>query len=484
MKEKLSIAKSIVLTASSLKLNGALIYSFDIKYIDSDQEFAFVKFNPKQKMYEINISRKMCEERDAKSLAFILVHEQSHPMLKHHTRCTPTMDHGLFNIAADHVINNPLRIDIDKGIIKGLTLPDDAVIIDSIKEDNMTMEEVYLYLKQHAKVEKQQIQFQINPDSNSSDSSNQDQENNQDQNQEDDKSEGEEGEENQKEENSENTITLEKLVVELPDGQKFELVRDIEPSKSDSEKEAEKEAEKKVSDQARRLLNSDLFKHTDKSKGYGRGNFMEMIEEELKVEISWEELLENVIKTNITEMSDNKTWSRINKRMYHYGMIAPYYEMEETYDTLYVVVDTSGSVSTTELMKFKNIIKESMHHFKKVIKIDHDSSIENISIFEVDGIDNMFETQPLGFSGRGGTSHLEVYQLIEKVYKEEVDYNDKNLEKIESYNPSLILFMTDLCSDIENYHHEYEWVKEIPYIYIGTDDSFQVDNIGKVIYIK
>jgi hypothetical protein len=135
-------------------------------------------------------------------------------------------------------------------------------------------------------------------------------------------------------------------------------------------------------------------------------------------------------------------------------------------------------------MKFKNIIKGSMHHFKKVVKIDHDSSITDITIFEVDNIDSIFD-QPLGFSGRGGTSHQEVYKLLEDIYTEE---NNKYTEKLANYTPSLILFMTDFCSDIQSYHHTCEWVKEIPYKYIvsgNMSENIVPNKIDpKPIYIK
>lgn len=494
MVNNLSLAKSIVLTSSTLKLNGALLYNFDIKYRLSDEEFAFVKYDENKQRFEITISSEMCK-RDAKEIAFILIHEQSHPLLKHHSRCKESMDRDIFNIAADHVINNPIKKDIESGFIKGLRIPEDAVIIESIKDENMSMEEVYAYLKQYATISTQSYSVKVDEDSsessnNSSESDNDESETDDNESEENnnksetDNKESKEDNKEQYENGSGRTITLEKIHIELPDGQEFNIIKDIQDSNSLSEEE--KNAEKGLGDNARRLLNSSVFKNQDKQKGFGSGNFLEMIEEELKVEIPWEELLENVIKANVTEISDNKTWSRVNKRMYNYGMILPHYDNEETFDTMFIVIDTSGSVSSTELSKFKTIVKESMYHFKRIVKIDHDSNITNVEKFEINSIDGLFEEgSSLGFYGRGGTSHKEVYELLENIYKGIPTKYDQVIENLE---PSMVLILTDFMSDIEAYHHICEWVKEIPYKYVisGIEDLETVpkDIDDNPIYIK
>lgn len=457
IEEKLSLAKAIILTSSSLRLFGCLFYKFEINTVDCEDMTAMAYKYTNDKNIKIAISRQFVDTlKNANEVVYVLLHEISHILSNHLSRGLH-LDHAMYNIASDHVINTALDSDVNNQRLKGLSSPKDRVIITSLHNQNLSTEEVYHYLMDHATIttESYEISFGENGEG---------------------ESEGKEGQDGQPKEGDGQAegqgqgkgsgkiqITGQKIHVKLDDGQEFTTYKDFHADSSDVEN-----AEKSIQDDARRLLNSPLFE-AEKKKGSKGSNTMELIEEAIRVEIPWNELLENVIKSNITERSDNKTWARVNKRMYAYNMILPYTDDEEIYDNLLVIADTSGSVSTYELQKFTHILKAAMIHFKTVIKIDHDYVIydKHKTVYDSSTIDNLTKDIRVEYTGRGGTSHSEVYQYIESVF----EGNNTDIPV-----PGLVLFLTDFESDIESIHHNFKWVKEIPYKYIiSTREKFPVN---------
>ncbi len=408
-------------------------------------------FNKYQKKRQlgISISRQFIETlNNANELVYIIIHEVNHILSNHLSRGMTIINQQMYNIACDHVINSALDADIRDGRIRGVKIPNDRTIINSLLGKNLSAEEVYKYLMDHATITTEKYKFKIDEDGNfklEGDGNNSDQEN-------DPNSQSNEG-----------SIEVSKIHVKLDDGQEFTFYQDIHATGKQVE-----DQERDLQDDARRLLNSPIFE-AEKRKGDKGSRLVEMIQEAIRVDIPWDTLLENVIKTNITEKSENKTWSRINKRMTAYNMILPYHDTEETYESLLVFIDTSGSISSYDLSKFVHIIKASMYHFKKVIKIDHDVEVYDKYkiVYDNSTINNLQTDIKVEFTGRGGTSHKFVYDYIELIY--EGVNNDIQI-------PGLILFITDFMSDIESIHHTYKWVKEIPYKYIITANSrFDID---------
>lgn len=466
--EKISLAKAIILTSSSLRLFGCLFYKFEINVVDCEDMTAMAYKYRNDKNIKIAISRQFIDTlKSANEVVYILLHEISHILSNHLSRGLH-LDQAMYNIASDHVINTALDSDVNSQRLKGIGIPKDRILITSLHNQNMSTEEVYHYLMDHAEITTESYEISFDEDASNESGNNEG-------GQESDKGQPQEGNGQSEEGDGEGQkqgqgkgpgkiqITGQKIHVKLDDGQEFTTYKDFHADSSDVEN-----AEKSIQDDARRLLNSPLFE-AEKKKGSKASNTMELIQEAIRVEIPWDQLLENVIKSNITERSDNKTWARVNKRMYAYNMILPYTDDEEIYDNLLVIVDTSGSVSTYELQKFTHILKAAMIHFKKVIKIDHDYVIydKHKTVYDSSTIDNLTKDIRVEYTGRGGTSHSEVYQYIEAVY--EGDNTDIPI-------PGLILFLTDFESDIESIHHNFKWVKEIPFKYIiSTREKFPVN---------
>lgn len=451
-KEKISIAKSILLTVSKLKLFGALLYNFNIIINpNTPMGTAHVQLDPKSKKLEIHFSPQACEEWDIKELVFVFLHEISHVLLKHLSRMLRIEHQDIANAAMDHVINKNLKKDIDNRLITGVQIPEKAFIIKSLEDANMSWEEVYEYLLKHAEIKTRKIIS----NSNSNSSTNQNQNQNQD---------GQENQDGQKDRENSGDVEVgevEVIDIKLPGGEEYEFIKDIKIDTSYQETQ-----EKEIQDNARRLINSEVFKQSDKTKGDKSSNLYELIESELEVKIPWDNLLENVIKKNIKSPVENKSWSQINKRLKYHNYILPSYTTDEIYENMYIIVDTSGSIGSEDLRKFANIIKNSMYHFKNVIKIDHDTNIKDVTIYNNEEAFDILNDQ-FKFEGRGGTSHEDVYNLLEDIFQGNM--LDK-YEEISDLTPGLILFLTDYESDIQYFHHKYDWPKEVPYKYILTED--------------
>lgn len=397
--EKLKIAKAIILTSNSLRLQGVLLYSFDIVYLNEEDEIINrISFNNTTKRFQIDISKGSVEKYSIKELTFIILHEMLHAILNHISR-SKNLVYEIFNLAADHVINLALKNDIRRGIIKGVSVPNDCFIIDDISNLNYSMEEVYNYLLEKAKFKKSKISKNVD-------------------------------------------VSL--IELEL-NNKKYKIIQDIT-----FDINAKKE-EENLKNKIKRTLNSNII-----TKGNEKSNVFELIKNTIIINLPWDELLVNIIKKYTREITNNRSWKNLNKRLRSYNLTLPGLKYEESLGDLFLVIDTSGSISNVDLDKFVSIIKSSLNYFNRIIKIDHDFNIQEITTIEIN--DDVL----IKFKGRGGTSHTEVYDFIESIY------NGSNLD----YNPpNLILFLTDFESNIDTIHNNYNWHKEIPYKFILTKNK-------------
>ena len=192
-------------------------------------------------------------------------------------------------------------------------------------------------------------------------------------------------------------------------------------------------------------------------RGTVSGSVFELIKDMVKVEMPWDKLLDKAICSKIVPDDDSKTWSKILKRPMALGMLFAGNENQEIPAYLVIACDTSGSISTVDLEKFSSIILQSSKYFDMIRIIKHDVKITSDNTIESQSLVN--EDIIFKFEGRGGTSHLYVFQKIEKLYE------DENSEI------SLVILLTDFYSDVERIWSKFEWVKEIPICVCLTEDN-------------
>lgn len=473
--EKFNTAKAVILAASELKLFGCLIYKFNI-ILQSGDFTAMVTIplnnigdngqsDLRNNQLSLIVSTEFIATKSITDLVYIIIHEITHVLNNHLSRGV-TLDKEFYNLATDHVINTAIDNDIDNRTLKGVSKPSDRIVINVLKDKNLTAEEVYEYLIAHATKSTQSFTIGDDNNDNSNSDGNNDGSNNDEGNEPNSKADSD----SKSEESNKDKVKFEvtKTEIKLDDGQKFTFYSDFNANNGNATDT--NQLEKELQADVRRLLNSPLF-NDDKRKGSKSGQLLELIKESIKVDIPWEDLLEHVIKTSITEISDNRSWKRVNKRMYNYNMILPSNELDETYDSLYIFVDTSGSVSSVELRKFVHIIRASMYHFKKVVKLDHDTILYTKHKIEYDAstINKLESDLSVEFTGRGGTSHREVYEFIEDLY---INHYDEF--------PGLIILLTDFESDIESLHRSGKFTflkdKDVSLKYIITSSrKFDID---------
>jgi len=185
-----------------------------------------------------------------------------------------------------------------------------------------------------------------------------------------------------------------------------------------------------------------------------------MIKQMLEVTVPWDKLLDRAICSKILPNEDSRSWAKLRKRPMSLGLLLPGNDVDEIPCYIVVVCDTSASINTSDLQRFSSIILQSAKYFDVIRVIKHDTVITSDNIIESQHI--VSEDIVFKFEGRGGTSHVQVFNKI------------KDMEENDSIEISLVIFLTDFGSDIVQIWHKFEWVKKIPICICLTRDGINV----------
>lgn len=194
-------------------------------------------------------------------------------------------------------------------------------------------------------------------------------------------------------------------------------------------------------------------------KGSQPGGLKQLIDQIIYIEVDWKIIVEKAIKQNVIRLPSNRSWIRLNKFYTPHNINIPgkiSKRRHEGLNDLYILVDTSGSISDRNLKEFSGIVYESMKYFENTIVISHDVSAQEPMKFTKKDKNKFLQyLKNTGFKGRGGTSHRFCFDQIEKAHEK--------LEKI-----GIILSLTDGHSDIESIWNKYNWTKDkkVPFMVI------------------
>lgn len=330
----------------------------------------------------IHISPRVFENEkfNSANYLFILIHELLHIVFQHGSR-QKHRDQTVWNVAADHYINSLIRQTFSEDEVYPPFGYDQIICFEHISINGKTTEEIYDILMQDID------RFAV------------------------------EG----KQSNGNGTTTY--TIKDNKTGKSYEVtVSDHEKDKIESFGRTAAETYKALKD-----------------RGTLPGSFSEVFKKFFKVELPWDEILKIAIKKSITPQPNTRGWRTLNKLFYPHGYTLPgiAYSDEEKVDIGVVSIDTSGSISSSELQMFYNILIDSMTYFKKLIIISHDSEIHQLEEFhEPEKLRSFLER--IGLKGRGGTSHKDVFDRIREIQKKEIT-------KI-----SIYIGLTDGYSDIED----------------------------------
>ena len=181
----------------------------------------------------------------------------------------------------------------------------------------------------------------------------------------------------------------------------------------------DKEEIKKIKDEVRHsVLQSAQVAGTGKTPKAIRG----LIEELTEPVIDWRELLRQQIQSVI---KNDYSFSRINRKTQHSGIVLPGMIQDETID-IAIAIDTSGSISEKKLNDFMSEVQGIMEEYQDYkIKIwCFDTEVHNPQEFTGDDATGITDYKPAGF---GGT---------------DFEVNWKWMKK-EGYEPKKLILFTD-----------------------------------------
>lgn len=375
-------------------------------------------------------------------LAFLLIHEVLHILLKHNTR-VGTRDIHLWRLACDFMINlfaYNLSNESQQIESKIITMPFDEVMKEACFDEdfsNMIEEEIYDKLQKDGKYtnktsEKSLKEFLqevgLPTDGVSED------------------------------------LKIKVTQVNLKyKGKNFSHV-EIEFPKIELSKDQQEKQENRLS------LSRSMLENTLLSRGLESSSFQRFLKKLFDVKIDWKIILRDAILTEL-EKSPDLCWGT-PRMSWLANPELPYlanFTDQEKYGTIIFGIDESGSINDEDVQKAIDIIRQSKEFFKNIYVIKHDTDIWTKLYEELsqDDVNDLLQRRKCG-----GTSHKEVYNEINNFIKK------NNNEYV-----SLCIFITDMCSDIIETQNIIS--NTIPRIYLVPDRHQEITGVvGKVIQIR
>lgn len=173
--------------------------------------------------------------------------------------------------------------------------------------------------------------------------------------------------------------------------------------KDKSMEETEKEWDKIV----------DGAENKARRQGNISGSLYEKIKNSGNEKRDYSKYLRKMVKEN---MPDNYTYMKPHKKSRSMGAYFPSTDKGEKVEVV-VTIDTSGSMTSEDLQKALNEIKSIISSFEDVdlTVVQHDTKVSHIEEYN-SASKNDFEE--LEIKGRGGTSHVDVFEKIEELKEE------------------------------------------------------------------
>jgi hypothetical protein len=213
-----------------------------------------------------------------------------------------------------------------------------------------------------------------------------------------------------------------------------------------------------------------MFESRIMNRGFQSSSFEEFIKRMFSVKVPWDTILKDSILIEL-QKKDNINYSK-PRISWLCNPTLPYLtniEDEEVYGTLVLAIDESGSMSSTDIIKAVEIAEQSNSYYKNIYVLKHDTQVRWQKLYE-----NKLSKEDLDElcirRHRGGTSHRDVFNKI------------LEFEKQNNAFVSLVLILTDMCSDLKE--SQKIMPNRIPRIYLKTA-NYEVEGIiGKVITIQ
>ena len=364
----------------------------------------------------------------------IIIHEIMH-VISYHLVRRGNRNPELWNIAADHIVNRMVKSLSDR--YKHVSLGKGAILIENIHNDypEINVEDLYDLLKKDMDSDKPKYIQKITKQCTCGGSGQQTQE------------PGDGDNDGDGDGQCDKCGGYKSITVDTTDGKSYTGSNDTDIPPKANPQEVEKNS-KNMESKGRTLWHSPII-----SKGNMPGELVSYMDDIFEVEIPWHEILTNAILYH-TQSDTESTWARRN--IYIRNVPLPYYGDGTDVKVLVAVIDSSGSVSDDDLKIFAGVILGSLKHFKSLCILVHDTHLHQEFWFENEPSQMDIINAIKKIKGRGGTSHKDVFDRMSFAVDEE--------------DISVVVFLTDFESDVEQIHGDYHWLKEIPSIWVLNRD--------------
>ncbi len=185
----------------------------------------------------------------------------------------------------------------------------------------------------------------------------------------------------------------------------------------------------KLTDEERAAIKDEIREALlQAAQAVGAGNLpagvKRLIKDLTKPVVNWRELLEQQIQSTV---KDDFSWMKPNRRSWHMDAILPGTKQGTQID-ICVAIDTSGSISESDLRDFLSEVKGIMESYDeyKIRVLTWDTAVHNPQEFSSDNLEDIAEYQP---GGGGGTEPHVVWDWLKE--------ND--------VEPKKLIMFTDYC---------------------------------------
>ncbi len=350
----------------------------------------------------------------------LAAHIVMHPACGHHTR-RGNRDKTNWNKACDYVINGIL-------LDSGFTLPDGYLFKEEYNE--RSAEAVYTILSED--------DGDTNEDEEISENQQDIEENrnNEGQDQESDKGRPDENEEDGKDEGA----------AENSDPGLSGEVRDSQDGSSNGE------GDKPAIDWDDALIQAAIA-----ARGMGRlpSSVERLLDRHLHPELDWQELLRRFVERNARS---DYSWIQPNKRFIHQNIYLPSLRNSEL-ESVFIAIDTSGSISEHDLERFAAEISEILAQYPATIHLIYcDYRISEQQQYSRSELPIVIKP-----TGGGGTDYRPVFNFIEA----------------ESHAPACLVYLTDLeCKSYPKTTPDY------PVLWVSVGENANNPPFGEIIRMK
>jgi predicted metal-dependent peptidase len=222
--------------------------------------------------------------------------------------------------------------------------------------------------------------------------------------------------------------------------------------------EEKKELEREIDQAIRQGMMAE-----QKAIGNKSGNMFRELGELLEPQIDWREVLREFVKS-ICNARDTSSWRRVNRRFLGTGVYMPTM-IGERVGSLAIGIDTSGSISGSEINRFLSEVKSIAEDVRpeKIDLIYWDASVAGHEVYDENDMANIVSsTKP---RGGGGTDPRAMMHYLKK-------------EKIE---PECIIMLTDG----EIYDWGSDWDAPIMWVVCNSYRGSTITApMGKTVHIK